>query len=79
MIDFTIEEKCLLQRYDTLSKIETIHALNKRLRGLGHYDYDKRALIESVMDKLDLLSEDEYDELDLDFDFYDPDYDPSRM
>lgn len=77
MIVFNAEEKRLLQKCSSLSKKEALRALTKKLRRLDHYDYDRRDLIETVMDKLDLMTEMEYDNMDFDPDFYDPDYDPS--
>ena len=77
MTTFTIKEKQLLQEYETLSKRGVLRALNKRLRSLDHYDHENRHLIEALMDKLDQITEKEYDKMDFDFDFYDPDYDPS--
>ena len=77
MIFFSPAEKHLMQRYSTLSKKAALRALNKRLRTLDHDEYERRDLIETLMDKLDLISEKEYDNMDFDVDFYDPDYDPS--
>ena len=73
MIEFTHDEILFMSYFKTFPKSKLVRALMRELRSLDHEEYRKRDLIESILDKLDGMTEAELDDLDPIFDEYELD------
>ena len=73
MIEFTHDEILFMSYFKTFPKSKLVRALMRELRSLDHEEYRKRDLIESILDKLDGVTEAELDDLDPIFDEYELD------
>ena len=73
MIEFTHDELLFLSYFEAYPKSKLIRRLCKELRSLEHWEYRKRDMIESILDKLDHMTEDDLDALDPVFDEYELD------
>lgn len=73
MIEFTHDELLFMSYFKTFPKSKLVRALVRELRSLDHGEHRKRDMIESILDKLEYMSEDDLDSLDPDFDEYELD------
>lgn len=73
MIEFTHDELLFMSYFKTFPKSKLVRALMRELCSLDHEEYRKRDLIESILDKLDGMTEAELDGTDPIFDEYELD------
>lgn len=73
MIEFTHDELLFMSYFKTFPKSKLVRALMRELRSLDHGEYRKRDMIESILDKLEYMSEDDLDSIDPDFKEYELD------
>jgi len=65
MITFTYDEINLMAIYDTGTKVGLIAELSEMRRYLDENEKELQVLTDSVLTKLNAISDDEYSELDL--------------
>ena len=73
MIEFTHDELLFMSYFKTFPKSKLVRALMRELRSLDHGERRKRDMIESILDKLEYMSEDDLDRIDPDFEEYELD------
>ena len=73
MIEFTHDELLFMSYFKTFPKSKMVRALMRELRSLDHGERRKRDMIESILDKLEYMSEDDLDSIDPDFEEYELD------
>ena len=61
MIEFTHDELLFMSYFKTFPKSKLVRALMRELRSLDHGERRKRDMIESILDKLEYMSEDDLD------------------
>ena len=64
-MDFTGEEKILMMLYSPGDRPGLYQALGKMCRRLGHDEKELRALTNRVMEKLEQMTDEDFDQMDL--------------
>lgn len=64
-MDFTVEEKILMMLYSPGNRPRLYQALGKMCRRLGHDEKELRALTDRVMEKLEQMTDEDFDQMDL--------------